>query len=815
MKKRLALILAVAMLLSLTPAAFAEDDGDSLKVQTRTGEYTFHVGDTFTYSYWLRLTPDLVNYSEDYIRGYIKQIAGNSDIIGNNYWLKNANLSKLNLESLTRMNLKSCGGNIMYDTKCLTPISYSMPNVNQHSALGVKKGGYIYQKGDLLDGSIIDGSVLDFTNGDMAFWTGKVNNAEDQKVFQDNKVLITVTFRVTQGSDTPVYIRTRLRHLEVTTNGFLGLTKSTDIVLVHRDQSVFIPYESYETVEYEGHHESPSIVLKSLVDDVGLDIRFLNTKGEEDKYRRPDAGVNVNMYGFTTDSRYICVNSKTDGSRVQWFYDVPYGQYYVNCSYKDGNGTFFATPDPEKAEHINVPATGEVQALWLCYTDAEQTQQIDMYFNWVGDNGYLPARPDYLLADLVTTTSIEGELSTFQHERIIGRDQEHDSFDCVKYTDRDGNALDYKLNVTMLNTSASPAAYTVAIDEKTGDDGSPDYYITLTYVGDKSALNAVEPDEFGHYWSEDMQRTVKPSCTVEGRRYSVCLICHSTKYEILPKTEHSWDTGVVSKAPTENSSGTMTYTCTVCGAKKSEDIPALGHTHSYTAYVTVPTCTEHGYTTHTCACGDSYVDSYVPALGHRFVGGVCERCGAKDPDYSVQIRNPFTDVSENSVYCPGIIWAYDKGITNGATTTTFNPNDPCTRAQVVAFLWRAAGSPEPAASVKNPFTDVKDGTYYYKAVMWAVAEGITRGVTDDSFAPNDTVTRAQFVTFLYRYEKSPAIAADMANPFTDLRAGSFCYDAVLWAADKGVTNGVTSTTFCPNDPCTRAQVVTFIYRDMT
>ena len=143
------------------------------------------------------------------------------------------------------------------------------------------------------------------------------------------------------------------------------------------------------------------------------------------------------------------------------------------------------------------------------------------------------------------------------------------------------------------------------------------------------------------------------------------------------------------------------------------------------------------------------------------------------------------------------------------TDTLFVPNAGCTRAQAVTFLWRAAGSPEPK-SVLLPFADVPAGSYYAKAVAWAVENGITKGVSGTLFAPNATCTRAQIVTFLWRAQQSPASGG--ANPFVDVRADAYYYDAVLWAAKEGVTSGTGSVTFSPDVTCTRGQIVTLIYR---
>lgn len=154
-------------------------------------------------------------------------------------------------------------------------------------------------------------------------------------------------------------------------------------------------------------------------------------------------------------------------------------------------------------------------------------------------------------------------------------------------------------------------------------------------------------------------------------------------------------------------------------------------------------------------------------------------------------------------------WAVEKGVTSGTSGTTFSPNADCTRAQIVTFLWPAAGSPTPK-SKESAFTDVVAGSYYETAVQWAVENGITSGTSATTFSPNATCTRAQTVTFLWRSQKSPADGA--ANSFTDVADGTYYTDAVKWAVKNGITSGTSSTTFSPNADCSRAQIVTFLYR---
>ena len=169
----------------------------------------------------------------------------------------------------------------------------------------------------------------------------------------------------------------------------------------------------------------------------------------------------------------------------------------------------------------------------------------------------------------------------------------------------------------------------------------------------------------------------------------------------------------------------------------------------------------------------------------------------------------FVDVATGSYYEDAVDWAVENGITKGTDDTHFSPDGICTRAQAATFLWRAAGSPKPETRTM-PFTDVPAGSYYYDAVLWAVENGITKGTSNTTFSPNMTCSRAQFVTFLWRSEKSPA--AGTANPFADVKSTAYYADAVLWAVKENITKGTTSTTFSPNADCTRAQIVTFLWR---
>ena len=283
------------------------------------------------------------------------------------------------------------------------------------------------------------------------------------------------------------------------------------------------------------------------------------------------------------------------------------------------------------------------------------------------------------------------------------------------------------------------------------------------------------------------------------------------------------------KAPTCTEPGWNAYvTCSRCNYSTYQEIGANGHHHE--AAITDPTCEDGGYTTYTCACGDSYTGDETGALGHAWDNGVvttkptatkegirtytctCSGCGKTRtepvPATGSTAVNPFVDVKKGAFYYDPVLWAVENGITTGTSATTFSPDNTCTRAQVVTFLWRAAGSPTPTTKTCS-FTDVTQG-YYYNAMLWAVENGITTGTGGNKFSPNANCTRAQVVTFLWRAAGEPA-PSSTACAFTDV-SRDFYYNAMLWAVENGITTGTGSGKFSPNLSCTRGQIVTFLYR---
>ena len=228
--------------------------------------------------------------------------------------------------------------------------------------------------------------------------------------------------------------------------------------------------------------------------------------------------------------------------------------------------------------------------------------------------------------------------------------------------------------------------------------------------------------------------------------------------------------------------------------------------HSYTYSHTVPsTCVEAGYKVYVCSgCGRSRTEALpIDPEAHAWEGTECTLCGDTR-------LTPFDDVVEGQYYEKPVAWAVAEGITDGVTENTFEPKTDCNRAQVVTFLWRAADCPE-LVGRSAAFVDVERNSYYEKAVLWAVAKGVTDGVTENTFEPKTDCSRGQVVTFLWRAADCPE-PVGKSTPFVDVEKGSYYEKAVIWAVENGITDGVDDTHFGPKRICDRSQVVTFLYR---
>ena len=308
----------------------------------------------------------------------------------------------------------------------------------------------------------------------------------------------------------------------------------------------------------------------------------------------------------------------------------------------------------------------------------------------------------------------------------------------------------------------------------------------------------------GQYLASDKGIASPRLHTCNGKLYAAYLSGDSYNSKQLnfksytPRSDHSHTYGgwTQASAPTCTQPGTETRTCSVCGNTETRTTAATGH--SWNASATVDT---------------------APAYSHAGSQSIhCKNCDAvKDQQTLPAKQNPFTDVvpGQYSYYYTPVLWALDAQVTTGKTATLFAPFDVCTRGQVVTFLWRAAGSPPPSTG-QSPFADVQDPrAYYYSAVLWAAEQGITTGMDATHFSPDLTVTRGQFVTFLWRLAGKPASGGE--SPFSDIAPGpnSYYYDAVLWAVRCGVTTGMGDGTFAPGSTCQRGQTVTFLHRYYT
>ncbi len=312
--------------------------------------------------------------------------------------------------------------------------------------------------------------------------------------------------------------------------------------------------------------------------------------------------------------------------------------------------------------------------------------------------------------------------------------------------------------------------------------------ITAVYQGRDSEIQTGGSTVYTVYYAISMTEpgvhTVIAAGSING----------SATFEVVVETDHIY-AETAREDPTCKEEGSVTYTCINCGESYTEPLDALSAsgTHTYNTDDDVilkePTDTDPGEVLRTCTvCGETTIEE-IPA----------------------NVENPFTDVSYTDSYYRYIIWAVKHNITEGTTKTTFEPDSSCTRAQIVTFLWRAEGRPGHSEDVKNPFTDVPDGAYYMDAMLWAVENHIVEGMTETTFEPDLPCTRCQVVTMIWRIAGSPA-PEDSGNPFFDIPAGSYYTNAVLWALENYVVKGESAITFAPDKPCTRVQIVTMLYR---
>ncbi len=368
--------------------------------------------------------------------------------------------------------------------------------------------------------------------------------------------------------------------------------------------------------------------------------------------------------------------------------------------------------------------------------------------------------------------------------------------------------------------------------------------------------------------------TIRPDCLTPGEMTFTCTVCGATRTEELEPAGHDYEIKTTPATCTED--GVIRYRCFRCDEQLAEPIPALGHIWDDGVVTVKPTTEREGVCTYTCQrCGLQHTEPIAkldpeptepeptepeptepeptepqPTEPEPTEPEPTEPQPTEPQPTEPQPTEPeptepeptdpeptdpqptsprptqpqptqpkptkpqpfrFDDVQDPAqYYFDPVYWAYERGITAGTDKNLFSPQEGCTRAQVVTFLWRSVGQPEPETKIM-PFVDVPADAYYYKAVLWAAEQQITQGTSATEFSPNQTCTRAQIVTFLWRSAAQPEQGSG-AMPFGDLKPTDYYYTSVQWAVTQRITAGTTETTFEPASPCTRGQIVTFLYR---
>ena len=382
----------------------------------------------------------------------------------------------------------------------------------------------------------------------------------------------------------------------------------------------------------------------------------------------------------------------------------------------------------------------------------------------------------------------------------------------------------------------------IADDDDSGDDsnfwlelplqaGMPYQFAVRLYNSQATGSFQVTLQQVHNYNVYD----AAPTCTEAGGTVYTCEFCGESHTEnAIPALGHSFGEWAVKKAAVCAEAGQESRVCTRCGEEEARAIAAPGHDWGEATYVwsedndrvtATRVCRRdaaHTETETVRTASRVIREATADAEGEQILTATFQNRAFAEQSKTVPIpktdkpdpkpQATFSDMPAEGHWAhDAIAWAVEQGVTTGTSDTTFSPNSGCTRAQVVTFLWRAAGKPEPS-STKNPFADVKSDAYYYKAVLWAVEQGITKGTSESKFSPDAVCTRAQIVTFLWRFSGSST--AEKAAAFGDVTPGAYYEKAVSWAAEAGVTTGTSDTTFSPDSTCTRAQVVTFLYRDI-
>lgn len=358
----------------------------------------------------------------------------------------------------------------------------------------------------------------------------------------------------------------------------------------------------------------------------------------------------------------------------------------------------------------------------------------------------------------------------------------------------------------------SPFAVTTELPVATitDDDGVTTGYDTLQAAAD--AANSGNEIVLHSGAQHELQLSTAKSIKVTNQTGSEVTVT----FNGTPKTLTAENSEVFSytRPSSSGSSSSSRYTITT-DETKNGSVSVSAKNASKGTTVTVTTTPDKGWMLETLTVTDrngNEIDLDIVTLGEEYTfkmpsGNVTVKATFMEDN---TMLNYFVDVNAQNYFYDAVLWAAENSVTSGTDDSHFSPNAPCTRAQIVTFLWRAAGSP--VVNYAMNLSDVSENAYYAEAVRWALSKGITSGTTETTFSPDATCTRAQAVTFLYRASGSPAVSN--GTEFGDVADGAYYANAVTWAATEGVTEGTGSDTFSPDNDCTRAQIVTFLWRAM-
>ena len=472
-----------------------------------------------------------------------------------------------------------------------------------------------------------------------------------------------------------------------------------------------------------------------------------------------------NSAWFTSEGTQVFSSTDINKETVFYRWFVKKIPLNVNDGQNEGNVTevyaFFA-PALESGKTIPLPKTYYVEKTNYINTvnNADFTREGYTFKEWTGD---VAGEKPYEIGKYIYNY-MPDELYA-QWSKVIDEDTYFVSPVIADQT-YTGSALEPAVKVTKNGEVISDTEYSVKYSSNTNvGTATATVQVGDTVIG-TATFNIVKA-------KPDVKITADPTSLVGGGK--VTLTVSGAPAKVVPTCD-----GVTI---TENSDGTF-----------SAVLPNRTATYAFT----VNYAESKNYTAASAECKVSVTRRYSSSTTVT-----PEPTPEPTPDDSTS----FVDVPANAYFADAVDWAVENGVTNGLSDTMFDPYASCTRAQIVTFLWRAAGSPEPKAM--SSFTDVPASAYYAKAVAWAVENGITNGMTETTFAPDATCTRGQSVTFLYRALKGTASGS---ASFTDVKSDAFYADAVNWAVASDVTNGTSATTFSPNADCTRAEIVTFLYR---